>query len=422
MKMNLFRAALLFLGCGTLTHSISETRFLSDDVLPKYFIIKSFLSSYQEEWCVEVEPSLGNIVINYCDIDNKYQQWTFDDNSHLRSLSDLNGCLVVNQSTNSPSVTPSINSTSALDINFEGSVSYAELCNVGGIDQSEVFVYNPFDNTISNMMMFLTVQSDPSALDGVNLYSKSESCLIAGQRWVLQSLPNENEIKFLGDPCSDLDNGCPLCSGDCDDDSDCAPGLRCAQRYDKEFFRQNVPGCEWKYPNDPERFYQADFCKCERIELSSFEKRTFLISLKFFILNSIGFQPISAPGVVNSLGVGDSEGGVSSQEFANPPVRAKKATKPPVRINRVTFDRNANEISAYPLCFLSDNLFEQQLGTPYSFDEFLIDSFTTSKAVKSLKAKLQRCTHTQKELPLHVAKLLGAASNTVTVVGKILIF
>lgn len=302
MKMNLFRAALLFLGCGTLTHSISETRFLSDDVLPKYFIIKSFLSSYQEEWCVEVEPFLGNIVINYCDIDNKYQQWTFDENSHLRSLSDLNGCLVVNQSTNSPSVTPSINSTSALDVNFEGSVSYAELCNVGGIDQSEVFVYNPFDNTISNMMMFLTVQSDPSALDGVNLYSKSESCLIAGQRWVLQSLPNENEIKYLGDPCSDLDNGCPLCSGDCDDDSDCAPGLRCAQRYDKEFFRQNVPGCEWKYPNDPERFYQADFCKCERIELSSFEKRTFLVSLNFFILNSIGFQPISAPGVVNYVG------------------------------------------------------------------------------------------------------------------------
>jgi hypothetical protein len=150
--------------------------------------------------------------------------------------------------------------------------------------------------------MFLTVQSDPSALDGVNLYSKSESCLIAGQRWVLQSLPNENEIKYLGDPCSDLDNGCPLCSGDCDDDSDCAPGLRCAQRYDKEFFRQNVPGCEWKYPNDPERFYQADFCKCERIELSSFEKRTFLVSLNFFILNSIGFQPISAPGVVNYVG------------------------------------------------------------------------------------------------------------------------
>ena len=69
-------------------------------------------------------------------------------------------------------------------------------------------------------------------------------------------------VSFVGNPCTDQfpSGKCEICTGDCDRDSDCADGLRCAQRRETSGI-ENVPGCEWGPGSDSIRFDNDDFCK-----------------------------------------------------------------------------------------------------------------------------------------------------------------
>ena len=95
--------------------------------------------------------------------------------------------------------------------------------------------------------------------------------------------PLDDEVHFIGNPCTkEYDSGkCPACRGDCDKDSDCEEGLRCAQRngYDGN---DKVPGCNWGPNSDDIRFENDDYC----------------------------FLPIRAPGQINYVGgCSPAEGG-----------------------------------------------------------------------------------------------------------------
>jgi len=64
-------------------------------------------------------------------------------------------------------------------------------------------------------------------------------------------------ISYKGNPCQDLPNDkCSICSGDCDQDSDCDGALRCTDRGAGDV----VPGCD--FGNDPEDLQSgtSDYC------------------------------------------------------------------------------------------------------------------------------------------------------------------
>ena len=61
-------------------------------------------------------------------------------------------------------------------------------------------------------------------------------------------------IKYTGNPCvKDSTGKCPICTGDCDTDSDCATSLRCAQRHGGE----DVPGCSF---GSVDKSSDSDYC------------------------------------------------------------------------------------------------------------------------------------------------------------------
>ena len=57
-----------------------------------------------------------------------------------------------------------------------------------------------------------------------------------------------NEINNVGNPCTDTfgTGQCEVCTGDCDNDGDCAGSMRCAQRGRSDGL-ENVPGEFLKY-------------------------------------------------------------------------------------------------------------------------------------------------------------------------------
>lgn len=232
----------------------------------KKFRIKSLLSSTADtEWCVEADR-LSLIVLAECNDENKAQIWTFDEDGRMKTEEDPGGCVYAMEP---PTPAPSENATQAITfIGTQGAslaIGNEQISLAYGIcrdpDETNTFVYNLFDQTLSNNLYgFLSVEDD-IPVEGLELpLIARDSCLV-GQKWILQEVIPSNLIKFAGNPCHGKD-GCPICTGDCDRDEDCAEGLRCAYREDSYHVRQNVPGCTFKTPNDPERFLTNDFCKC----------------------------------------------------------------------------------------------------------------------------------------------------------------
>ena len=70
------------------------------------------------------------------------------------------------------------------------------------------------------------------------------------------------QTRYMGNPCTAEfpDGKCEECTGDCDNDNDCAGELRCAQRWGSSG-NVNVPGCTWSNISDSLRFGDDDFCK-----------------------------------------------------------------------------------------------------------------------------------------------------------------
>ena len=255
-----------------------QTLTLDVDNTKGDFRIKSFLSSSADtEWCVEVAPLTGLIILNECEEENEAQIWKYDNFGRLTVLSDQTGCIyAVEPITSSPSVTASSRpspsssafSTDATTVPNNSLVDARSFGNkpieltyesCGEPQETNRFSYNIFDNTLSNLFGFLSVMDD-NPLQNVELTLLQKDLCLIGQQWILESITPRNLIKFSGNPCHEQ-NGCSLCTGDCDTDQDCKSGLRCAKRDSSNHGRENVPGCIFKTPNDPERFYDYDFCK-----------------------------------------------------------------------------------------------------------------------------------------------------------------
>ena len=67
------------------------------------------------------------------------------------------------------------------------------------------------------------------------------------------------EIEFVGSRCNDAFSSgkCEQCTGDCDEDSDCAGGMLCFKRDGGE----DVPGCSWGAHGGSLKGGDEDFCK-----------------------------------------------------------------------------------------------------------------------------------------------------------------
>ncbi len=90
-------------------------------------------------------------------------------------------------------------------------------------------------------------------LNGVN----SVSC-VAAPTVSPAPTPLNKEILYVGNPCGEsfpLTGLCEECTGDCDEDGDCAAGLKCFQRSGGE----EVPGCT--FTDSSLKSSDEDFCE-----------------------------------------------------------------------------------------------------------------------------------------------------------------
>jgi hypothetical protein len=163
------------------------------------------------------------------------------------------------------------------------SLTYSSSCE-NAIDDN-VIIYNMFENTICNEMMSLTILNDTLVrYDGL-IFAEKDSCLL-GQNEPSQKEERKNEIVFLGNPCLGVE-GCPLY------DSDCERNLRCLQRVESnhpDTGRENALGCHsWKSPNDPERFYDTDFCEYYISCIHELKAIDLLISIMLHSIHSLTF-------------------------------------------------------------------------------------------------------------------------------------
>ena len=166
----------------------SSSRLLSANLSKDYskFRVKSALTSTNgTEFCIEVVPSLNKIIINVCDDDSNLQVWFFDEENRIQSLA-----------------------------------QNPARSNAG-------FVYNPIDKTIQSMMLYFTILNETAEINKTIFLTERNSCLV-GQKWFLKEIVPDNQLKFLGNPCTG-ENGCPLCTGDCDNIKGCEGNLRCLQ-------------------------------------------------------------------------------------------------------------------------------------------------------------------------------------------------
>ena len=123
----------------------------------------------------------------------------------------------------------------------------------------------------------------------------------------------EIEVKYVGNPCTSFfsDSQCTQCTGDCDSDSDCAEGLRCAQRRSSSGV-EIVPGCVWGPNSDDLRFDSSDYCECYQsvcLTFSYYELTQNILDLLYLFLfsNFQGFLPTSKPGFINYVGECDAD-------------------------------------------------------------------------------------------------------------------
>lgn len=89
------------------------------------------------------------------------------------------------------------------------------------------------------------------------------------------------KVKFVGNPCNEDGQSCEICTGDCDEDSDCEGSLRCVQR-SRTDGKERVPGCRWGRGSEARSIRKTD--------------------------NDFCFQPKTIPGKINYVGECSAEG------------------------------------------------------------------------------------------------------------------
>ena len=214
--------------------------FQNSNDIPATFNIMSVENSL----CIEASGLTAGsaLMIAQCDLTNDMQLWKVNKFGVIRSAVHASKCIT-------------------RDVT---SIFISDACKKSSIN---MFMFDANDASIvvkRNGLMAITIIGN-----NVMLSAKVPSNSM--QQWSLITLdaspptpsPTSSlQVSDVGNPCTSFfdDGKCDQCTGDCDNDSDCATGLRCAQR---RMFSgvENVPGCSWGPNSDSILFGDHDYCK-----------------------------------------------------------------------------------------------------------------------------------------------------------------
>ena len=207
---------------------VPSTLFLSTEDLPNDFHIKSLsLSSCLEASSLEIASSLR---LSTCDESNTNQIWNVNQFGLIHSVGDNSKCIVKNIS------------------NLE----------IGACQKTNNNMFM-FDVTDSSIVLKRNGLKAFFANFQGNVILSNKKTFNLRQMWSLETIVTV-EVEYVGNPCTaEFSSGkCAVCTGDCDSDSDCESGLRCAQRRRSDGL-EIVPGCVWG--STSLRMDDSDYCE-----------------------------------------------------------------------------------------------------------------------------------------------------------------
>ena len=222
----------------------------------KYFKIKSAASAEFAEFCLHLNGTSKSIIVNSCEEGNGSQLWNVDDHSRIHNHNEnatlRSGCI----------------------FNVNNTLIYESRCSRPESKLNKQFAkfsFNAFDEKLLNGYKAMQIQGPLPVQAGAVVTMKKPKPGKRSQMWKLVFVPLPQQLKLADNPCGPRGSRgtCGICTGDCDFDSDCEDGLRCARRH-LFINRENVPGCFWGDDSDNERYSNKDYCKLCAVSLFSF--------------------------------------------------------------------------------------------------------------------------------------------------------
>ena len=220
--------------------SVDGTVFVP--TIPGTFLTRNVrATSSGDDLCMEPKSlsSGATIKAKVCDASNSGQEWDVDNVGRVYPVDNENLCIH----------------------RVKGN-SKLVLAACSGSTNLNMMMYNAFESSMlmkRNGYKSFSLAGD-APIDGKNvrLSNRKSDLSKLTQQWKLEEDLSVDIIDYVGNPCG-INGECTICQGDCDDDSDCNGGLRCAQRREVTGV-ENVPGCAWGADPDGRRFEDDDYC------------------------------------------------------------------------------------------------------------------------------------------------------------------
>ena len=208
-----------------------STLFPSKEDFPSEFYIKSKGNSL----CIEASSLDGGSALNLrtCEPNKNTQKWTVNAYGVIKNSESPAVCIM----------------------NDENNLTMKTKCKR---KQSTMFMFDVVDSSIvlkRNGGLAFSISGDLLLLS-------DKIPLEIMQQWSLETTLTTNELRHVGNPCTDVfgEGSCEICTGDCDGDYECAGDMRCAQRA-VGVSEENVPGCVWGPDSDNLRRRAGDYCE-----------------------------------------------------------------------------------------------------------------------------------------------------------------
>jgi hypothetical protein len=218
----------------------------------KYFRIKSETSEEFSEFCIELNET------SVLGVDDPPLNETAS-SLYIAACEDGKGAQIFNVDTHSRIHSEIPGYRAGCIFNVNNTLTYEIQCSnpKSGLNKKYAkFSYNLFDTKLMQGYKAMTIVGITNT--GAPIAMKKPKEVKIEQRWRLDFVPLPEQLKLVNNPCGNTGE-CEICSGDCDTDSDCQSGLRCAQRTHHNG-KETVPGCFWGEDSDIERFKDKDYC------------------------------------------------------------------------------------------------------------------------------------------------------------------